>query len=103
MKFFHHIKSRCVVYASLFALSLFLFSCEDVVEVDLASSDNRLVIDAEILWDDSPQELSGGETVVIPVTITAPDKIGNYLYKVTLTDEASGEEYATKTFFVKTT
>ena len=60
-------------------------------------------VEAAILWDDSSQELKGGDTVVVPVTITAPDRIGNYLYKVILTDEGTQQEYATKTFFVKTT
>ncbi|MBW2962965.1 DUF4249 domain-containing protein [Mesonia aestuariivivens] len=38
-------------YTLLCTFSLLLFSCEDVVEVDLSSSDNRLVVDAEILWE----------------------------------------------------
>ena len=76
------------------------FSSAEELSFTSTSGDS---VDAGILWDNEAQELSGGETVVIPVTITAPDKIGNYLYKVTLTDESGDEEYATKTFFVKTT
>ncbi len=87
MKFFHHIKSRCVVYASLFALSLFLFSCEDVVEVDLASSDNRLVIDAEILWD---TETSGNVQQIYLSRLT------NY-YETETTKVANAEVYITNT------
>ncbi|MBU1875789.1 MAG: hypothetical protein KKA58_01620 [Nanoarchaeota archaeon] len=58
---------------------------------------------AVILWDDSPQSLKAGETRVVPVTITAPNKIGNYLFKVKLVDAADDSEFASKTFFIKTT
>src|SRR3989338_3648006 len=42
---------------------------------------------AKIDWDNSAQKLGPGETRIIPVTITAPDKSGNYLYKVVLIDQ----------------
>jgi len=57
---------------------------------------------AMILWDDTSQPLKAGETNVLPVTITAPDKIGNYLFKVTLVNEDDGMEFSSKTFFIKT-
>ena len=59
--------------------------------------------EARIDWDDSTQTLNAGESKVVPITIIAPDKTGNYLYKVILTDEDSGEEFDSKTFFIKTT
>ena len=57
---------------------------------------------AMILWDDTAQPLKAGETNVLPVTITAPDKIGNYLFKVILVNAADNSEFASKTFFIKT-
>ena len=57
-------------------------------------------VEARIDWDDSTQTLGAGDTKVIPFTIIAPDKTGDYLYKVILTDEDLGEEFA-ETFFVK--
>ncbi len=62
---------------------------------------------SELLWDDSEQTLGAGEPNVIPVTISAPSKNGNYLYKVVLRDvgpEVNPEdsEFASKTFFIKT-
>lgn len=59
-------------------------------------------VSSTILWDDSEQPLSAGENKVLPVTIKAPDKIGNYLYKVKLIDLADNTEFASKTFFIKT-
>ena len=59
-------------------------------------------VEASILWDDTVQYLPAGETNVIQATITAPNKIGNYLYKIVLINEGTGEEYAAKTFFIKT-
>ena len=38
-------------YAFLLAAAVCFVSCEEVVEVDLDSSNHQLVIDAEILWD----------------------------------------------------
>ena len=55
-----------------------------------------------ILWDGDPQTLSAGDARVLSVTITAPDKKGNYLYKASLVLE-SGEIFDEKTFFIKTT
>jgi type II secretory pathway pseudopilin PulG len=56
-----------------------------------------------VLWDTEEQSLKPGKTNVIPITITAPNKIGNYLYKVALIDLGEGnEEFASKTFFIKT-
>ncbi len=60
-------------------------------------------VSSRIDWDDTPQALDAGESRVVPVTITAPSKTGNYLYKVVLTDADTLEEFDSKTFFIKTT
>ncbi len=61
---------------------------------------------SKIIWDDSLQEFGQGQSKVIPVTITAPDKTGNYLYKVILEefdkDGVAMGEYDSRTFFIKT-
>ena len=61
---------------------------------------------ATIIWDDQKQTLKAGESRVFPVTITAPSKSGNYLYKVVLREiddnEADLGEFDSKTFFIKT-
>lgn len=62
-----------------------------------------VVVDARLDWDDTEQTLSAGDSRVIPVSITAPDKTGNYLFKVIVIDNTDGSEYDTKTFFIKTT
>ncbi|MEK6845143.1 MAG: hypothetical protein AABY26_00170 [Nanoarchaeota archaeon] len=64
-------------------------------------------VESKIIWDDSSQTLKAGETRVLPVTITAPDKSGNYLYKVDLYYVEDGKPstdapYDSKTFFIKT-
>ncbi|MDP3989606.1 MAG: hypothetical protein Q8Q01_00175 [archaeon] len=58
----------------------------------------------KVIWDNSELSFSPGETRVIPVTITAPDKTGTYLYKVLVMKvEASGETvFDERTFFIKT-
>ncbi len=56
---------------------------------------------ASISWDNEPQNLKQSQTKVMPVTIKAPDKSGNYLYKIILID-ANGDEFDSRTFFVKT-
>jgi type II secretory pathway pseudopilin PulG len=73
--------------------------------VELEWTTTAGAVSGTILWDDSPQELKAGESRVVPVTIKAPDKIGNYLYKVILQDanEPAGAPFDQKTFFVKTT
>ena len=58
---------------------------------------------ARIDWDDTEQTLGAGESRVYPVSITAPDKTGNYLYKIVLVDQLDGSEFDSKTFFIKTT
>ena len=55
-----------------------------------------------IIWNDESQNFPPGEARVIPVTITAPDKIGTYLYKVVI-KEADGAIFDERTFFIKTT
>lgn len=75
------------------------FQSEVALEFTTISGEKTI---AKILWDDSAQPFKAGESKVIPVTITAPDKIGNYLFKVIVYD-AEGKEFASKTFFIKTT
>ncbi len=62
---------------------------------------------AKIVWDDSDLKFKAGESRVIPVTITAPDKSGNYLYKVLIykvnpNGEAEEVPFDERTFFIKT-
>jgi len=59
-------------------------------------------VEASILWDETTQTLQAGETNVIQATITAPQKQGNYLYKIILYHAGTTDEYAAKTFFIKT-
>lgn len=63
-------------------------------------------VKATISWDNGPQSLKAGESRVFPVTITAPSKSGNYLYKVILTEiteeGALVGEFDNKPFFIKT-
>ena len=62
-------------------------------------------VNSKIVWDDTPQPFKAGESKVIPITITAPDKTGNYLYKVVLNQvnaDGSEEEFESRTFFIKT-
>jgi hypothetical protein len=63
--------------------------------------------EAEIIWDDSWQEMGAGDTKVISFSLTAPDKQGTYLYKVYLMESDDGSdntesEYDSTTFFIKT-
>lgn len=77
-----------------------IFESAQTLDFTSTSGDS---VTADILWDDEVQTLKAGETRVIPVTITAPDKIGNYLFKVKVVNsDDPTEEYATKTFFIKT-
>lgn len=63
-------------------------------------------VKAKIVWDNSPQPLKAGESRVFPITITAPDKTGNYLYRITVSKaDDSGTitgPFDSKTFFIKT-
>ena len=63
---------------------------------------NNGEVESELLWDDLEQTLKAGEPNVIPVTISGPSKNGNYLYKVVLLDIDTQTEFASKTFFIKT-
>jgi hypothetical protein len=56
---------------------------------------------SKIIWNDQAQSFSPGESRVIPVTITAPDKSGTYLYKVVIIQD-DGEVFDERTFFIKT-
>ena len=75
------------------------FIPDDTKEFSTKKNDG---IKASILWDDQIQYLPAGETNVIQATITAPDKQGNYLYKIVLMDVEKSEVYAAKTFFINT-
>ena len=60
---------------------------------------------AKVIWDNSNLDFKAGESRVIPVTITAPDKTGNYLYKVrvTVVGATTGSNlFDERTFFIKT-
>jgi len=58
----------------------------------------------KIIWDNSELTFSPGESRVIPVTITAPDKTGTYLYKVLVmkVEQSSETVFDERTFFIKT-
>lgn len=70
------------------------------------SSSGGVDVNSKIVWDDTPQPFKAGESKVIPVTVNAPDKTGNYLYKVILEEtDQNGVvkgEYDSRTFFIKT-
>lgn len=74
---------------------------ENDVDLDFASKTGEAT--ASIIWDDEPQTLREGKTNVVPVTIKAPSKQGTFLYKVILYNIDAEEDFATKTFFIKTT
>ncbi|MBT3297839.1 hypothetical protein HN385_02860 [archaeon] len=67
------------------------------------TTSDGISVSARLGWDDYSQVLGAGDNKVVPVSITAPDKTGNYLFKVVVTDETDGSEYDSKTFFIKTT
>jgi hypothetical protein len=56
---------------------------------------------AGVFWDDSLQRFGAGEGRAIPITLTAPDKFGNFLYKIKIVKE-DGTDFASKTFFIRT-
>ncbi|WBL25313.1 DUF4249 domain-containing protein [Zunongwangia sp. HGR-M22] len=51
MKTLYKLTQKIWLYAILCSLIFTFYSCEEVIEVDLEPSDNRLVVDAEILWE----------------------------------------------------
>lgn len=55
-----------IIYILL--LSLTIYSCEDVIQVDLDTAETRLVIDASINW----QKNTDGKTQQIRLSLTAP-------------------------------
>lgn len=57
--------------------------------------------EAGVFWDDSIQKYSPGESRPIPFTLTAPNKFGNYLFKVRVVKDDEND-FASKTFFVRT-
>ncbi|MDO8656994.1 MAG: hypothetical protein Q7K45_07195 [Nanoarchaeota archaeon] len=56
---------------------------------------------AGMFWDDSMDKYNPNQGKPIPFTLTAPDKFGNYLFKIKVVKE-DGTEFASKTFFVRT-
>ncbi|MBI4980794.1 hypothetical protein HZC30_04535 [Candidatus Woesearchaeota archaeon] len=56
---------------------------------------------AKMYWDNSVQKYSPTQAKPITFTLTAPDRFGNYLFKVKVVRD-DGEEFASKTFFVRT-
>lgn len=64
---------------------------------------NSQQVNAELIWDFSEQVFGQGDSEVFPVSITAPSKSGNYLFKIVLMDTADGLEFDSRTFFIKTT
>ncbi|MCF7569382.1 DUF4249 domain-containing protein [Sabulilitoribacter arenilitoris] len=52
----------------LFLISLIIFSCEDVIQVDLETAQTRLVIDASLNW----QKGTSGNEQFIKLSLTAP-------------------------------
>lgn len=65
------------------------------------TSSDGTEFDSKIIWDDSTQNFNPGESRVIPVTITAPDRSGTYLYKVLIIED-DGSIFDERTFFIKT-
>lgn len=72
-------------------------------------SDEAIAPSARVDWDDSKQELVAGESRVYPITIVAPSKAENYLYRVSVievtdtgTPIPNKSLYDSRTFFVKT-
>jgi hypothetical protein len=57
---------RKIIY--ILTISLFVFSCEDVIEVDLDSTEPKLVIDASLNWVKG----TSGNFQFIKLTLTAP-------------------------------
>jgi len=57
--------------------------------------------EAGMFWDDSLGKYSPNQGKPIVFTLTAPDKFGNYLFKIKIVKE-DGTEFASKTFFVRT-
>ncbi len=77
---------------------------ESGTEIEISSME----AEAQIIWDNSWQEMDAGDDKVISFSLTAPDKQGTYLYKVYLMESEDGtdateSEYDSTTFFIKTT
>ncbi|WP_010227727.1 DUF4249 domain-containing protein [Gillisia marina] len=53
---------RTLLNLFLSTILIFLFSCEEVVEVDLQESEPRLVVEASIIWE---KETSGNNQIII--------------------------------------
>jgi len=72
--------------------------------------DGASSFDATIAWDDTPQTLNAGDSVVVTASFTAPSSFGNYLYKILVYIDANGDGildkntdtyYDSKTFFIR--
>lgn len=79
----------------------------EVGSLDLPSNTGT----AKIIWDAEAQYLAPGESKLVKITITAPSKQGNYLYKIVVTAVENPNAppsatilgpYDTQTFFIKT-
>jgi len=73
------------------------FSSGDIVEFGTGEE----AFSAGIFWDDSLQRFGAGEGRAVPITLTAPNKFGNFLYKIKIVKEDE-TDFASKTFFVRT-
>ncbi len=81
--------------------SFLSFTSQEVKSFKQGATDVKSKID----WDNSEQPLKPGESRVFPVTITAPDKSGNYLYKIIITKvtaDGTKSAFDSRTFFIKT-
>ncbi len=90
------------------------FQVKDNAKFESFPEDNTLKLSnggtAKMVWDAEAQYLPPGQSKLVKVTITAPSKQGNYLYKIIVTPvdkdgkalEAAKGPYDTQTFFIKT-
>ena len=61
--------------------------------------------EATIIWNEKPQTFPPGDSRVFPITITAPDKSGTYLFQVEvvqITADGSESVFDGRDFFIKT-
>ena len=77
----------------LISISIFLFSCEDVVDVDVQTEEPRLVIEASLDWEKGTS--GNNQTIKLsmstPYYDTTPNPISGALVKVT--NETNGSIY----------
>lgn len=77
----------------LIALSIALFSCEDVVDIDVTTEEPRLVIEASLDWEKGT--IGNNQTIILsmstPYYDTTPNPVSGALVKVT--NETNGSIY----------